>query len=122
MNQCILSQDSCIYDQDYEKEKKSRQQKRRVPLRNKKEEEVGDNGNDFASKSMMMRRIMMIPERPKVRNLISLFRPVGSSIVSFSVSWMQFHFYLTFKLLFKLTFPDLATMAITGIHVKGIDI
>ena len=28
----------------------------------------------------------LIPERPKVRNLISLFRPVGSSIVSFSVS------------------------------------
>ena len=87
MNQCILSQDSCIYDQDDdEKEKKSRQQERRVPLRNKKEEEVGDNGNDFASKSMMIRRIMMIPERPKVRNLINLFRPVGSSIVSFSVS------------------------------------
>ena len=35
---------------------------------------------------MRMTKLRLIPERPKVRNLISLFRPVGSSIVSFSVS------------------------------------
>ena len=39
---------------------------------------------------IMMVMVMMVgmasPERPKVRNFMSFFRPVGSSAVSFSVS------------------------------------
>ena len=45
---------------------------------------------ESASPGMMMIMMLIVgmasPERPKVRNFMSFFRPVGSSAVSFSVS------------------------------------
>ena len=51
LDQCNVSchRIPVYYDQDDEEEKKSRLQERRVPLRNKKEEEVGDNENGSVS-------------------------------------------------------------------------
>ena len=52
--------------------------------------QTADRGREAVMMVIMMVMVMMVgmasPERPKVRNFMSFFRPVGSSTVSFSVS------------------------------------